>query len=73
MLSGVSRDAPTLREDGDSIVILDQTLLPGQTRFLALRSLDDAAHAIRVMQVRGAPLIGAIAACLLYTSDAADE
>jgi hypothetical protein len=34
LLSGVSGDAPTLREDGDRIVILDQTLLPGQTRLL---------------------------------------
>ena len=62
MKSGVSGDAPTLREDGDCVVVLDQTLLPARTSFVALRSLDDAAHAIRVMQVRGAPLIGATAA-----------
>ncbi|MBI5793114.1 MAG: S-methyl-5-thioribose-1-phosphate isomerase [Rhodocyclales bacterium] len=71
----MSDDAPTLREDGDCIVILDQTLLPGQTRFVALRSLDDTAHAIRVMQVRGAPLIGATAAygvALGLAEDASD-
>ncbi len=75
MLPGVSGDAPTLREDGDRIVILDQTLLPGQTHFVVLRSLDDAAHAIRVMQVRGAPLIGATAAygvALGLAEDASD-
>ncbi len=75
MLSGVSGAAPTLREDGERVVILDQTLLPGQTAFVALRSLDDAAHAIRVMQVRGAPLIGATAAygvALGLADDASD-
>jgi hypothetical protein len=75
LLPGVSGDAPTLREDGDRIVILDQTLLPGQTHFVVLRSLDDAAHAIRVMQVRGAPLIGATAAygvALGLAEDASD-
>ncbi len=52
----------TLREEGDSVVILDQTRLPRETSFVALSSLGDAAHAIRSMQVRGAPLIGATAA-----------
>ncbi len=45
-----------------SVVILDQTKLPHETAFVRLRTLADAAHAIRVMQVRGAPLIGATAA-----------
>jgi methylthioribose-1-phosphate isomerase len=52
----------TIQEDGDAVVILDQTRLPYETAFVALRGLDAAAHAIRVMQVRGAPLIGATAA-----------
>jgi methylthioribose-1-phosphate isomerase len=52
----------TIQEDGDAVVILDQTRLPSQTAFVRLSSLEDAAHAIRVMQVRGAPLIGASAA-----------
>ena len=52
----------TIREDGDSVVILDQTRLPLHVEFVTLRSLDAAAHAIRVMQVRGAPLIGVTAA-----------
>ena len=51
--------------DGEAAVkIIDQTALPNLFRTLTLASLDDAAHAIRSMQVRGAPLIG----CLLYTS-----
>jgi methylthioribose-1-phosphate isomerase len=44
------------------VVILDQTRLPHETVFVRLTTLNDAAHAIRTMQVRGAPLIGATAA-----------
>jgi methylthioribose-1-phosphate isomerase len=53
-------------EDGDAahhgVVILDQTRLPAQTAFIRLTTLAEVAHAIRAMQVRGAPLIGATAA-----------
>jgi len=56
----------TIQEDGDAaqrgVVVLDQTRLPHETAFVRLTSLAAAAHAIRVMQVRGAPLIGATAA-----------
>ena len=52
----------TLREEGDSVAILDQTLLPHQHATRHLNSLADAAHAIRAMLVRGAPLIGVTAA-----------
>jgi len=52
----------TIFEDDGAVVILDQTRLPGETAFVRLTSLEQAAHAIRVMQVRGAPLIGATAA-----------
>jgi methylthioribose-1-phosphate isomerase len=52
----------TIQEDGDAVVILDQTKLPRETAFVRLKTLAEAAHAIRVMQVRGAPLIGATAA-----------
>ena len=52
----------TIAEDDGAVVILDQTKLPGETTFVRLKTLADAAHAIRVMQVRGAPLIGATAA-----------
>ena len=51
-----------MREDDGAIVILDQTKLPGETAFVRLLTLADAARAIRTMQVRGAPLIGATAA-----------
>jgi len=43
--------------------VLDQTRLPHHTAFVDLASLAEVAHAITAMQVRGAPLIGATAAC----------
>ena len=66
---------PTLRRDGDQIVILDQTRLPWRETFVRLDSLEAAAAAIRDMQVRGAPLIGATAAfgvALALRHDASD-
>ena len=62
--------------DGKSVEIIDQTLLPHRFDIVTLRTLDDAAHAIKSMQVRGAPLIGAAAAygiCLAIATDASDE
>src|SRR5512143_1485861 len=51
-----------LNEDGKTVEIIDQTKLPHRFETLSLKTLDDAAHAIKWMQVRGAPLIGATAA-----------
>ena len=48
--------------DGWSVRIFDQTKLPWSLEFLRLVDEDQVAHAIRSMQVRGAPLIGAVAA-----------
>ena len=45
-----------------AIDIIDQTRLPHALHWLRLGTLEEAAHAIRAMQVRGAPLIGATAA-----------
>jgi methylthioribose-1-phosphate isomerase len=61
--------------DGHSVGIIDQTRLPHAFTTLRLTTLDEAAHAIRSMQVRGAPLIGATAAygvCLALRADASD-
>jgi methylthioribose-1-phosphate isomerase len=61
--------------DGWSVGIVDQTLLPHRFATARLAALEDAAHAIRAMQVRGAPLIGAAAAygvCLALRQDASD-
>jgi methylthioribose-1-phosphate isomerase len=62
---------------GDSRVgIIDQTKLPHAFETQELASMEDAAHAIRAMIVRGAPLIGATAAygiALAMRADASDE
>jgi methylthioribose-1-phosphate isomerase len=58
--------------DGSSVGIIDQTLLPHCFATLRLATLDEAAHAIRAMQVRGAPLIGAVAAYGLWLALRAD-
>jgi methylthioribose-1-phosphate isomerase len=45
-----------------TVGIIDQTKLPFELAKVELRSPDEAAHAIKSMLVRGAPLIGATAA-----------
>ncbi|WP_428492898.1 S-methyl-5-thioribose-1-phosphate isomerase [Rhodopila sp.] len=62
--------------DGWSVHILDQTKLPWSLEVLRLATRDEAAHAIKSMQTRGAPLIGAVAAyalCLALRADASTE
>jgi methylthioribose-1-phosphate isomerase len=48
--------------DAASVRVIDQSRLPFEFECVDLRSLDDAARAIRTMVVRGAPLIGVTAA-----------
>ncbi len=65
-----------VESDGKSVGIIDQTLLPHRFASVRLKTLEDAAHAIKSMQVRGAPLIGAAAAYgvwLAMLHDASDE
>lgn len=65
-----------LEPDGRTVGIIDQTLLPHRFETLRLQSSADAAHAIKSMQTRGAPLIGAVAAygmALAAREDASDE
>jgi methylthioribose-1-phosphate isomerase len=62
--------------DGWSVEVIDQIALPHDLRVLTLATVDDAAEAIRTMQVRGAPLIGATAAygvCLALHRDPSDR
>ncbi|MDA8107517.1 MAG: S-methyl-5-thioribose-1-phosphate isomerase, partial [Betaproteobacteria bacterium] len=51
-----------LRWRGDALELLDQRLLPAQSRYVACRSAAEVAQAIRDMVVRGAPAIGCAAA-----------
>ncbi len=46
----------------NAIDIIDQSRLPHALHWARVSTLEEAAHAIRAMQVRGAPLIGATAA-----------
>jgi len=65
-----------LESDGVTVGTIDQTLLPHRFETIALKTVDDAARAIKSMQVRGAPLIGATAAygiCLAIQADPSDE
>ncbi|AXS80694.1 S-methyl-5-thioribose-1-phosphate isomerase [Dechloromonas sp. HYN0024] len=57
------------------IDIIDQTRLPHALHWVRVATLDEAAHAIRAMQVRGAPLIGATAAygLAIALGDGADD
>ncbi len=50
------------------VKIIDQTKLPHQFVIKDLRTIKDAIHAIKTMEVRGAPLIGATAAYGLVLS-----
>ncbi len=64
-----------LAEDGWSVEIIDQTKLPHVFESCRLETVETAAAAIRDMQVRGAPLIGATAAygmALAMRRDASD-
>lgn len=65
-----------LAENGVSVEIIDQTKLPHRLEIVALSSCEEAGRAIKTMQVRGAPLIGATAAyglAMALRQDASDE
>lgn len=65
-----------LAEDGHTVRIIDQTLLPHIFKTVELTSVEEAARAIKDMLVRGAPLIGATGAygmALAMHEDPSDE
>lgn len=75
-INGIEKQTIWLNEDGWSVDIIDQTVLPHKFVVVNLKTLDDAAYAIKAMLVRGAPLIGATAAyglCLALKNDASDD
>ena len=51
-----------IRWKGDRLELLDQRLLPDKAEYVACRSAEEVAQAIRDMVVRGAPAIGCAAA-----------
>ncbi|NRB37568.1 MAG: S-methyl-5-thioribose-1-phosphate isomerase [Pseudomonadales bacterium] len=61
LLNGVSHRTITV-DSQQTITIIDQTRLPFSIEWLKLETVDAACIAIKTMQVRGAPAIGAVAA-----------
>lgn len=59
--------SPVLYEH-DDLIILDQTLLPGEERYIRVETKEQIWNAIKKLQVRGAPAIGVAAAYGLYVS-----
>ena len=75
LVDGVTYRTILVAEDGLTVEIIDQTKLPHRFETVKLKSVEDVARAIKVMQVRGAPLIGATAGygmALAMRSDASD-
>ena len=58
----------TIWFENNVVKIIDQTKLPHKFIIKDLRTISDAVNAIKVMEVRGAPLIGATAAFGLVLS-----
>lgn len=59
-------DNVKLRDDGQAVVILDQSLLPGRTEYVELEKPQEMHDAIGKLRVRGAPAIGICAAYCMY-------
>lgn len=55
-----------LDEKEGAVVIIDQTLLPGKTELIRLKSAQEIWDAIYLLKVRGAPAIGVAAAFGIY-------
>ncbi len=62
-----------LSREGGSIIILDQTRLPGEVSYLELKTREELFDAIRLLKVRGAPAIGIAAAYGYYLCAATDK
>ena len=62
----MSYETVALDERESSLVILDQTRLPGEVKILRLKEQKEIWQAIYLLQVRGAPAIGVAAAFGLY-------
>ncbi|MEL7542717.1 MAG: S-methyl-5-thioribose-1-phosphate isomerase [Pseudomonadota bacterium] len=74
-IDGVAHRTIEVADDGWGVSIIDQTKLPHAFVRTRLETREDAAHAIKAMLVRGAPLIGATAVygvCLAMRADPSD-
>lgn len=59
-------DHVRLSRDGKTLIILDQTRLPGHTEYLVLSSAEAMYEAIKKLAIRGAPAIGIFAGFAMY-------
>lgn len=59
-------DNVRLSEDGKSVIIIDQTLLPNKVEYISLTTPRELYEAIYELKVRGAPAIGICAGYGLY-------
>ena len=55
-----------LSDDSSTVVILDQSLLPNETKYITLNSREELFEAIAMLRVRGAPAIGIFAAYAIF-------
>ena len=58
MENALNLDTVVLAENKKAIVLLDQTLLPNETKYITLDKAEDIWEAIYALRVRGAPAIG---------------
>ena len=63
-----SKEYRTIWFENNIVKIIDQTKLPHIFEIKELKTANDAINAIKIMEVRGAPLIGATAAYGLVLS-----
>lgn len=61
-MSQQTLEAIRFNQDENTLEILDQLLLPYNTKYINIESIDDAYNAIKLMQVRGAPAIAIVGA-----------
>ena len=66
MESILNYDTVALDEENRALVIIDQTLLPSEIKFLHLTKQNEIWEAIQKLRVRGAPAIGVAAAIGVY-------
>lgn len=52
--------------DKNELLIVDQTLLPEQLKYIKIKGLEDSVEAIKKLKIRGAPAIGIMAAYSLF-------
>ncbi len=75
-INGTHYRSIAVNEDGWSVRIFDQQKLPWKLVHLKLETMDQAAHAIKEMQTRGAPMLamtGAYGLCLALRENSSGE